>query len=134
MSSYYVNGNQMMNVTYQDGKKVGTGYMYYNDGTVQLKENYIDGKIEGEQLQFYDNGTLQSSISYHQGIMDGPATLYYPNTNLLAELLFKEGNVVENICYTEVNQTSHLNNIGLFKLKYGRRPIDCFYNSEALAY
>ena len=85
-------------------------------------------------MQFYDNGTLQSSISYHQGIMDGPATLYYPNTNLLEELLFKEGNVVENICYTEVNQTSHLNNIGLFKLKYGMRPIDCFYNSEALAY
>ncbi len=131
---FYIDGSIKMTLTYQNGKKIGTGEMFFQNGQTMLKESYQDGKINGIQYQYYPNGILQSSISYKNGIFNGPSKLYYMNGDVLASLLFENGEIVQNICYPVLGEQSQLNDIALYKLKFGMRPINCFSASEALNY
>lgn len=131
---FYIDGSIKMNVTYQNGIKIGTGYMYYQNGNIQLKENYQNGAINGTQYQYYPNGETQSVLTYSNGVLNGPVKLYYENGDVLANLIFDNGILTQNICYTPLGERSQLNNIALYKLKFGMRPIECFSFSEALAY
>lgn len=131
---FYIDGSIKMKVTYQNGKKIGTGLMFFPNGNTALKETYQNGFINGMQYQYYPAGNMQSTLSYTNGILDGPAKLYYENGDVLASLIFENGNLVQNICYTPMGERSTLNQIDLYKLKFGMRPINCFTISEALNY
>ena len=131
---FYIDGSTKMKVTYLNSKKTGTGFMFYPNGNTSLKETYKNGLIHGIQYQYYYDGALQSSLSFKNGILNGPSKLYYENGDILATLIFENGNLIQNICYTPLGEQSSLNQIDLYKLKYGMRPINCFIFSEAQNY
>ena len=131
---FYIDGSTKMKVTYLNGKKIGTGLMLFPNGNTALKETYQNGHINGIQYQYYYGGNLQSSLSFKNGILDGPTKLYYENGDILATLIFEKGTLIQNICYTPLGEQSSLNQIELYKLKYGMRPINCFIFSEAQNY
>lgn len=131
MTVYYSNGNIKMSIAYQNGKRTGTGKMFYENGNIQLSETYQNGLREGVQTQYYSDGmTIQSVIPYKDGKINGTVKLYYPDTTTLAIVEFDQGNVVSNMCYTKMSQTSSLNQIALYKLRNGMRPIYCTYWNE----
>ena len=134
VQAFYIDGSTKLKVTYLNGKKTGTGLMFYPNGNLALKETYQNGLIQGIQYQYYPDATVQSILSFNNGVLNGPSKLYYENGDILATLIFENGVLVQNICYTPLGEQSSLNQIALFKLKYGMRPINCFVMSESQNY
>ncbi len=129
--TYYNNNNIQMRQTYTNNMPVGTGEMYHDNGNLQLTQTYQNGQIQGLQTQFYEDGsTVQSEIYFSNGVMNQTARLFYFNSAPLAVIELNEGQIISNICYTNVGQTSKLNQVEIYKFLNGMRPINCFYQSE----
>ena len=129
--TYYANNNMQMRQTYENNVPVGRGEMYHDNGNLQLTQSYQNGKIQGLQTQFYEDGsTVQSEIFFSNGVMNQTARLFYFDSAPLAVLELNNGEIISNVCYTNVGQEAKLNKIEIYKFLNGMRPINCFYQSE----
>lgn len=134
LQTYYPMGTLKMEQPFENNRPVQTGKMFHSDGSLQLEQSYENGFANGAQTQYYNDGvTVQSVIPYKEGWIDGTVWLYYPDSTPLAEVTYQNKSIISNKCWTSVGQVSELNQIGIYQLENGIRPIQCPYQNIQLS-
>ncbi len=123
---YYPSTNIKMHQSYDNNLPINTGKMYFENGNIALTQNYQNGQIDGIQTRyFHDGNQIESTISYSNGTLNGNSKIYYETNELLAEVNFQDDVIISNTCYDKYRNQASLNQMGLYKVKWGMRPIYC---------
>lgn len=91
IKTYYKNGKQSSEFTYQNGDYNGKRTVWYPDGKVQFTANYTDGLSDGEEKEFYPNGKVNYEKYYKRDNLHGAYKKYNEACQLLLEENYVEG-------------------------------------------
>ena len=75
----------------KDGKLHGLWTSWYVNGQKMIDGNYKDGKEDGFWTDWYENGQKKAEGNYKDGIPDGLRTKWYPDGQKREEANWKDG-------------------------------------------
>ncbi len=89
--TYFKNGQEQGEGTWNDGKLEGAFKIYSESGQLKLDENYQGGERNGTSRMYHENGQLEAEVDYKGDKIDGTLKGYYKNGQLKTEEVYKDG-------------------------------------------
>lgn len=67
-STFYENGQVMLEMPYQEGLREGESRKYYKDGSLYAVTPYTNDEVNGTRVTYFRNGRLKAEIPYYRSL------------------------------------------------------------------